>query len=164
MASQSVGERIRSSWSRLSKVPGGRKLFTMMVGRMAPYTGSIGAKTLVLEPGYAKVELKDRKAVRNHLNCVHAIALANLGELTTGLAMMASLPDDARGILAGIEMTYHKKARGTLTAECRCDPPSTSETMDYRVTGEIKNADGELVTTATALWRIGPRPPRRAAA
>lgn len=157
MAKQSVGERVRSSWDRLSKIPGGKKLFTVMVGRMAPYTGTIGAKTLELRPGYAKVELKDRKHVRNHLNCVHAIALANLGELATGLAMMASLPEDARGILSGIEMQYHKKARGTLTAECHCNPPSTSETMDYKVVGEIKDASGTLVTTATALWRIGPR-------
>ena len=157
MASQSVGDRVRSTWSRLSRVPGGKKLFTVMIGRMAPYSGSIGATCLELEPGYAKVQLRDRKKVRNHLDCVHAIALANLGELATGLAMMASLPEDARGILAGIEMTYHKKARGTLPAECHCDPPSTSETTDYRVTGEIRDASGTLVTTATALWRIGPR-------
>ena len=157
MASQSVGERVRSTWNKLSKVPGGKKLFTIAVGRMAPYSGTIGAKCLELEPGYAKVELKDRKAVRNHLNSVHAIALANLGELATGLAMMAGLPDDARGILTGIEMAYLKKARGTLTAECRCDIASTSETKDYRVLGEIKNEAGEVVATATALWRIGPR-------
>ena len=157
---QSVGERVRTSWNRLSRVPGGKKLFTAMVGRMAPYTGTIGATCVELEPGYAKVRLRDRKKVRNHLNSVHAIALANLGELATGLAMMASLPEDARGILAGIEMTYHKKARGTLHAECRCDPPSTSETMDYRVTGEIFDESGDLVTTCTALWRIGPRKPR----
>ncbi len=157
MAKQSVGERVRGSWDRLSKIPGGKKMFTVMVGRMAPYTGTIGATTLDLRPGYAKVQLKDRKRVRNHLNCVHAIALCNLGELTTGLAMMASLPDDARGILSGIEATYHKKARGTLTAECHCDPPSTSETMDYDVVGEIKDASGTVVTTVTAHWRIGPR-------
>ena len=160
MASQSVGERVRSTWGRLAKVPGGKRLFTIMIGRMAPYSGTIGAKCLELEPGYAKVELKDRRAVRNHLNCIHAIALANFGELTTGLAMMAGLPDDARGILTGIEMQYLKKARGTLTAECRCNIPSTSETLDYRVLGEIKNADGELVATATALWRVGPRKSR----
>ena len=158
--SKSIGEQVRENWARLQGKPGGKQLFSWMIGRMAPYTGTVGGVVQELEPGYAKVELKDRRRVRNHLRSVHAIALANLGEMATGLAMMSGLPEDGRGILTGIDMRYLKKARGTLTAECRCEIPSTVERQEYRVVGEIRDASGELVATATALWLIGPRKER----
>jgi acyl-coenzyme A thioesterase PaaI-like protein len=157
MASQSVGDRIRGTWDRLSGLPGGKRLFSLMVGRMAPYTGTIGAVVDSLEPGYARVLLHDRKKVRNHLDSIHAVALANLGEMATGLAMMAAMPGDGRGILSGLSMRYVKKARGTLTAECRCEAPDTSTQHEVEVTGEIKDASGEIVAVATARWVIGPR-------
>jgi acyl-coenzyme A thioesterase PaaI-like protein len=152
----SVGVQVREQWNRLKGVPGGKRLFSFMIGQMAPYTGTIGAVVDELEPGYAKVLLKDRRKVRNHLKSVHAIALMNLGEVTTGLAVLGGMPEDARGILAGLSMEYHKKGRGLLTSECRCDLPKTSERQEYLIVGEIRDAGGDLVATATAKWLIGP--------
>ena len=157
MAVKSLSSQLQRQWTRLSALPGGKKLFSVMLGRMAPYTGTVGAIVDTLEPGYAKVLLRDRKKVRNHLDCVHAVALVNLGEVTTGLACMSGMPDNARGILKGLSIEYHNKARGLLTAECRCDIPQTSERKDYVVEGRIKNSDGELVSTVSATWLIGPR-------
>ena len=155
-AKKSVAVQVRSQWERLKGLPGGKRIFSWGLGRTAPYTGTIGALVDELEPGYAKVLLTDRKKVRNHLNSIHAIALMNLGEVTTGLAVLSGMPDDARGILAGLSMEYHKKGRGTLTAECRCDLPKTSERQEYTIIGEIRDAGGELVATASARWLIGP--------
>ena len=154
---QSIGERVRAQWDRLSQMPGGKQLFSFAMGRMAPYTGTIGARVEDLRPGYARVTLRDRKKVRNHLRSVHAIALLNLGEVTTGLAMLAGLPADARGILTGLSMDYHKKARGLLTAECTCDVPSTSVRTEYIAVAELRDQSGDVVATARAKWLIGPR-------
>jgi acyl-coenzyme A thioesterase PaaI-like protein len=151
-----VGERIRKQWDSLSGIPGGKWLFSLALGRMAPYTGTIGALVDELEPGYAKVLLKDRKKVRNHLHSIHAIALINLGEVTTGLATMSGMPSDARGILKGLSIEYHKKARGLLTAECRTEIPQTSERQVYEVEGKIFDTSGDCVATVTAHWLIGP--------
>ncbi len=147
---------LRRSYDALKLVPGGKLLFSKLVGRMAPYTGTINAKVIELEPGYARVELRDHKAVRNHLNSIHAVALMNLAELATGLAFMSGVPEDARGILTGLSIEYLKKARGTLTAECRCIPPTTSSRQEFEINGEIRNSAGEVVARARAKWLVGP--------
>lgn len=83
------GESLMKMWALAEKMPGGTALFSKLVGRMAPYSGSIGARVADLAPGRARLELEDHKAVRNHLDSVHAIALANLAEMASGLAMLA---------------------------------------------------------------------------
>ena len=143
-------------WARLSPLPGGKALFSILLGRFVPYTGSIGARVEHIEPGYAKVRLTDRRSVRNHLRSVHAIALANLAEEASGLAMMFSLPDNARGILTGFSIEYLKKARGTLVAECRIAIPDASVQAEHQIEVAIRDAAGDVVARARPKWLIGP--------
>lgn len=154
--SSSIGPTLRQQWRRMSGKPGGKWLFSRLLGRIVPYSGSIGARIDTLEPGHCVVLLHDRRAVRNHLRSVHAMALANLAELVTGLALMNSLPAGARGILAGFSIDYLKKARGRLTATCHCEVPADAGEREYLLTGEIRDADGTVVAAARARWLVGP--------
>ncbi len=151
------GATLLALWRRLSPLPGGKLIVSRLIGQLAPYTGTIGARIEHLEPGSARVSMRDRRAVRNHLDSVHAVALVNLAEEATGLALMAGLPATGRGILKGISIEYLKKARGTLTAECTCGVPATSERQDIEIEGLIRNADGEVVARARAHWLVGPK-------
>lgn len=151
------GNFVRAAWDRLARVPGGSRLFSALVGRAAPYTATIGAHVEELREGYAKVTLRDRPAVRNHLRCVHAIALANLAELTGNVAVAYTLPDDARFIVAGMSIEYLKKARGTLTATSAPRIPRTSERAEHAVEVEIRDRDGELCAKATLRTLVGPK-------
>ena len=148
---------VRAAWDRLEKVPGGNRLFSRMIGRLAPYTGTMGAVVRELGDGYSRVTLTDRRAVRNHLSCVHAVALANLVELTGNIALAYSLPDDARFIVAGMSLDYVKKARGTITGECRIPSIESNVRNEYDVPVVLKNASGEIVVNGNLRTLVGPK-------
>jgi acyl-coenzyme A thioesterase PaaI-like protein len=149
---------LRQAWDVLSGVPGGKTMFSRLVGRMAPYSGSIHANVTVLRQGYAEVEMADRRAVRNHLDCVHAIALANLAELAGNVALAYSLPDDARFIVSGMEIEYVKKARGTIRAVGEPPVPRSAARAAYDVPVTLRDASGEEVAHAILHSLVGPKP------
>lgn len=153
---RSIGPGLRHYWQCLTRWPGGTWLFSRALGLTVPYTGTLGARVRLLTPGHCRVTLRERRRVRNHLHSVHAMALANLGEMVTGLALMNSLPDRTRGILTGISVDYLKKARGTLSAECICDIPDDNTAGEQSVTGTIRDSAGDTVATVQARWLIGP--------
>lgn len=157
MSSTSLTDTLFAFWRRLSPLPGGTWIFSRILGRLAPYTGSMGAHVKLLEAGHVVVQLSDRRRVRNHLNSVHAVALINLGEVATGLAVISQLPPGTRGIVTSLGAEYHKKARGLLTAECRTDPiPAGPEPMEREVSAEIVDQAGDVVAVVSARWRISP--------
>jgi acyl-coenzyme A thioesterase PaaI-like protein len=149
---------LRDAWNLLSGVPGGKIVFSRLVGRMAPYTGTIHATVTVLRAGYAEVQMTDRRAVRNHLDCVHAVALANLAELAGNVALAYSLPDDARFIVSGFEIEYLKKARGTITAVGEPPIPRTAVRAQYDVPVTLRDAGGEDVAKVILHSLVGPKP------
>lgn len=156
MADQaSPGTKIISLWNRLRPLPGGSWLFSRLLGIQVPYTGSMGAQVRELSPGYARVTLSDRRSVRNHLDSIHAVALTNLGEITTGLAMMTALPPSVRSIVINLSTSYLKKARGTLTAECRAVVGEVTEDRDQVVEAELRDSAGDVVSRTQVVWRLG---------
>jgi len=159
---ESPGARLRSLWGRLSSLPGGPWLFSLLLGRMVPYSGSIGATVVHFEPGHARVRLRDRRRVRNHLRSVHAVALANVGELSTGLALIGALGPELRAILTGLDVTYVKKARGQLIAEARCSIPEVGAGVEHVVEAEIRDEAGDVVAVTRARWRLSPSRDRAA--
>jgi len=151
------GNLIRDSWDRLSAMPGGKAIFSRVVGITAPYTGSIGASVIELRRGFSRTELADRRKVRNHLDCVHAIALANLAELTGNVAVAYTLPDDARFIVAGMSIDYLKKARGTITGTSTCPLFSSAEKREYTIEVSLTNGAGDEVARAILETLVGPK-------
>ncbi len=159
----SATAKLLGLWRALSHRPGGKWLFSILLGRTVPYSGTVRPRVQVLEPGRAVVEITDRRGIRNHLRSVHAIALANVGELCSGLALTSALPGSVRAIVLSLEIEFVKKARGTLTATSTVVLPgevvdgSLTEPLDHMVTAEITDEAEEVVATVKVRWRIGPR-------
>lgn len=149
--------RLLRLWQTLQAWPGGRWLFSRYLGHLAPYSGSIHAQVLDCRAGFASISLRDRRRLRNHLRSIHALAILNLAELTSGLAMLISLPTDVHGIITGLQIDYLKKARGTLKAQSHCAPPVVEQNTDYEVGAEVFDAQGDLVARARVRWRLSLR-------
>ena len=151
------GGIVAAWWNRLKDKPGGRTLFSMLIGRMAPYTNTIGARVQELGPGHSRWVMRDRRKVRNHLNSIHAVALVNLAEVASGTAMLMGLSSDVRGIVTGLTIEYRKKARGTLTATCTCMVPAVTSEMSFDVPAVITDSSGDVVAEAHVTWKLARR-------
>lgn len=143
-------------WQKVSPWPLGKHLYSVFIWFFVPYTGSLHATVEELRPGHAKVKLRDRWRIRNHLRCVHAAALMNVGELASGIAMISGLKPNIRGIVVSFNVRYLKKARGTLTAIGSCTIPEVTESIDAKSIAKIYNANNELVAETEAVWRLSP--------
>jgi acyl-coenzyme A thioesterase PaaI-like protein len=153
---RSAGERLLNLWRTLNGLPAGKWLFGLAVRWMIPYTGSVSPRVEVLEPGYARISIKQRRRLQQHLGSIHAIALANVAEFASGAAMSTALPPGYRGIVTKMHLEYFKKARGVVTAEARTQLPDLSKEGEHDFVAEVRDEADVVVCRATVTWRLGP--------
>ncbi len=148
---------ILTYWKKFSQYPFGKLVFGWLLGFYVPYSGSITPEILELEEGYAKVLMRDRRRLRNHLSSLHAAALMNFAELTSGLAFISGLGSDMQGIVTHFEMDYLKKGRGDLTAECKSQSVGIKEEKQCEVEAIIRDHKNDIVARGRATWLIRPK-------
>ena len=157
MSPASPQDRLLGMWRHLAPWPGGRRLFSWILGWIIPYSGTIGARVRLLEPGHCILLLRDRRGVRNHLRSIHAVAITNAGELASGLAMTTALPPGTRAIVTQLATEYLKKARGVIVVECRVkDAPRPAVPMEVLVESTLTDAAGDIVARLRATWLVAP--------
>ncbi|MCA9577326.1 MAG: DUF4442 domain-containing protein [Myxococcales bacterium] len=142
----------------------GRWAFSQAVVQAAPYFASIAPRFERLEPGYARVLMKNRRAVHNHIGTVHAIAMCNAAELVMGTCMEASLDPSLRWIPVGMEVDYLKRAMTDLVAECRIEDYGSFAPGDVTVPVTLTDTHGDVVCAARIRVRLSPKPPKGAKA
>jgi len=100
---------------------------------------------------------------KNPFNCIHAVALINLGEYASGIAMLTAQkesPQNVRGIVVSISAEYFKKANGKIKAVAKIEPfpiLKDGESIDSKQCTQLYNAKNELVSSVAVLWRISLR-------
>lgn len=113
--------RILKIYNSLKGLPLGKRLFSYITCKSAPYFGSIRPLFQELEPGKCVILMKKRKSVTNHIKTVHAIAMCNLVELAGGVCTDVSLPDGVRWIPKGMTVEYLALAKTDLKGVCLID-------------------------------------------
>lgn len=147
----------RAAWARLQPWPGGKRAFTQMMGLFGPYAGSIHPIVEEMRHGYARVRMPYRRAIKNHIGCVHAAALFNLAEFTVVMTLSHTVSDEARFIVAGAQIDYLSKARTDLVGVCQCPPINGSERCEYQIPVTLLDADGHAVATASVRALVSPK-------
>ena len=109
-------------WNKLSGLPGGKVIFSKAVQFKAPYFRTVNAIVEELRPNYARLVIKKRRAVENHIGTVHVIAICNLLEMARGTVAEASIPKHLRWIPKGMTVDYTAKAGSDITGIAEINP------------------------------------------
>ena len=168
-----------------SQIPLGLKVFNFIIGCVAPYSGSIEPNIIDLKYDTktknisSSISIEEYSWLKNPFNSLHAIALANLGELASGLCVTSALQIingnekkaysgiKVRGLPTKIETSYLQKARGTITGDSQFSLDkinvvieklkaksltSVKEEMVYQTV--MKNNKGLIVAEQHVTWII----------
>jgi acyl-coenzyme A thioesterase PaaI-like protein len=144
-------------WQRCERLPFGRWIFTRFICFKAPYFGSISPLFAELRPGLARASMKRRRAVRNHIGTVHAIAMCNLAELVAGLVTEVTIPGAMRWLPKGMQVDYLKKAEGGVEATATIAEIGEGPAREVPVTVEIRDATGATACRALITMWVSPR-------
>jgi len=140
-------------YKKITALPFGSFLFNKAIGFVAPFFATIKPNIVTLEPGLCVVEMKDRRAIRNHIGTVNAGALCTVAELTGGMALDASIPPHLRWLPKAMSVSYLKKARGMLRATCALEP-AMLDLGDVILHISVKDANAVEVFTADITFYV----------
>jgi uncharacterized protein (TIGR00369 family) len=146
-----------AAWRRLEGKPLGKALFSRVICFKAPYFATISPRFEELRPGYARVSMKKRRAITNHIGTVHAIAMCNLAELAAGTLTEVSIPESMRWLPKGMTVEYLKKSSGGIRAVATLPEVAEGAGREVPATVEMEDDAGELVCRATITMWVSPR-------
>jgi uncharacterized protein (TIGR00369 family) len=146
-----------AAWRGLETKPLGKLIFSQAVCWKAPYFGSISPRFVELGPGYARVAMRKRRAVTNHIGTVHAIAMCNLAEIAAGTLTEVSIPASMRWLPKGMTVEYLRRAESDVEAIATLPRVDEGPARDVPATVEVKDRTGEVVCRAVITMWVSPR-------
>ncbi|MGE0355534.1 MAG: hotdog fold domain-containing protein [Burkholderiales bacterium] len=144
-------------WRRLEPLPLGKAIFSRLVCWKAPYFATIRPRFEEFGPGRARVSMRKRRAVTNHIGTVHAIAMCNLAELAAGTMTEVTIPPSMRWLPKGMRVEYLKKAAGDVEASATLGAVDEGPGREVPVTVEVRDRGGECVCRAVITMWVSPR-------
>ena len=142
-------------WNKLSKVFGGRGLFSLSVSLKAPYFRTVLPAIREMEPGRCVVTSPKWWGVHNHIGTFHAIAACNLAEVAMGMLAESTVPTSHRWLPKKMQVEYLAKAQTSLRAVAELDsvPEFGDEGQEVDVPVNIYDKKDEVVVRAIiTIW------------
>lgn len=149
--------RVLSLWSALATKPFGKAIFSRIICWKAPYFGTIKPRFEELRAGFSRVSMKKRRAVHNHIQTIHAIALCNLAEIGAGTMMEASLSRNMRWLPKGMNVQYLKKAETDVEVSCTAQDIADGPAREVIVSADVKDMHGHVVCHADVVMWVSPK-------
>lgn len=97
-------------------------VISKIFGRVVPLVGTAGLRYEELTPERVVVSIRNRRPVQNHINGVHAAAMALLAETATGFVVGMNLPDDKLPLIKSLKVDYQKRTKGDMRAVATLSP------------------------------------------
>jgi len=144
-------------YERCLKLPFGRKIFSTMFARKAPYFKTIKPLITELKPNFCQLTFKKRKPVQNHIGTVHAIAVCNGMEMAMGALAEASIPKHLRWLPKGMNVQYLAKTDSDVTIEAVASE-STWQPGDQPISVEAKRSDDTVVAAGQIMIYVSEKP------
>lgn len=139
-------------YNRLTKLPWGNKIFSMVAANKAPYFKTISPLITHLESGECHCLIKKRRKVENHIGTVHVIAICNGLEMAMGFMAEGSIPKHLRWIPKGMTLDYTAKAATDIRCVATLDNDLWQPgNVDVKVTAYDAN-DVVVVEGSIKLW------------
>ena len=126
------------------------KAISAVLGKVVPYVGTSGLLYEELTPERVVVSIRNRKKVQNHINNVHAAAMALLAETATGFVVGINLPDDKLPLIKTLKVDFLKRTQGDMVAIAILKPEDIA-----RIRSEPK---GEVLVPVTVTDESGNEP------
>lgn len=125
-------------------------VISKIFGKVVPYVGTSGLLYEEITPKRVVVSIKNQRKVQNHINNVHAAAMALLAETATGFVVGMNLPDDKLPLIKSLKVNYYKRTQGDMRAVATLTPEDIA-----RIESEPK---GEVLVPVTVTDESGGEP------
>ena len=148
-------------YTKVSKLPQGRRIFSLLFSQKAPYFATVRPRFVELRPHYAELSIRKRRGVQNHIGTVHVIAICNGLEAAMGALAEATVPSDKRWIPKGMEVSYTAKATSDITCIAETDAEQwTGDDPDVPVRVRGVRDDGTVVVEGVIKLWVTEKPSR----
>ncbi len=121
-----------------------------ILGKVVPFVGTSGLLYEEITPERVIVSIRNQRKIQNHINGVHAAAMALLAETATGFVVGINLPDDKLPLIKSLKVDYHRRTQGDMRAVATLDAADIA-----RITNEPK---GEILVPVTVTDESGNEP------
>ncbi|MBT3235895.1 MAG: DUF4442 domain-containing protein [Bdellovibrionales bacterium] len=139
-------------------------ILSKALNRLVPFNAPHGFVIEHLSEDQVRVSLPSRRSNWNHLNSVHACAIATLGEMVAGLSILHMLGiSNHRLILKSLAIDYIKQATtnlegvATLSLEEQNrvkEELATDHLSSITINSKVYNNQSELVAKIESCWQL----------
>lgn len=138
------------------------RLFSLAFGRTVKFFGTSGLQFEEVSTGKARIIIKNRSKVQNHIGGVHAAAMGLLVESATGAVVGMNLPDDKLPLCKSMNVNFVKRSTGDMWATATLTPEQiasmhTEDKGEVNVKVEVIDEAGVAPIEAELIWAWIPK-------